>query len=82
MLEVVVVGDIYTKVAVGEAADDGCTGQFGAPPDRHCSVFGVPPRHPIVRVRSSGDRWNFVLLRHRTVRCHTGQTGAPLTLLL
>jgi hypothetical protein len=26
-----------------------------------------------------GDRWSFVLLRHRTVRCHTGQSSAPLT---
>jgi hypothetical protein len=33
-----------------EAAVDGRTGQFGAPPDRHCAMSGVLPRHPTVRV--------------------------------
>jgi hypothetical protein len=56
-----------------------CAGQTGAPQDRHCSVSGAPPRHPTVRVWSEVDRWSLVLLRHRPVRCHTGQTGAPLT---
>jgi hypothetical protein len=46
----------------------GATGQSGA-----------PPCHPTVRVRSSGDRWSFVLLRHRIVWWCTGQSGAPLT---
>jgi hypothetical protein len=55
------------------------TRQSGAPPDMHCRLSNAPPRHPTVRVRSSGDRLNFVLLRHQTVRCHTGQCGAPLT---
>jgi hypothetical protein len=50
-----VVGGVFltpqtTKVAVGEVAGDGRTGQPGAPPDTHCSVSGVPPRHPTVRV--------------------------------
>jgi hypothetical protein len=45
------------------------SGQSIAPPDRHCSVSGALPRHPTVRVRSRVDRWGFVLLRHRTVRC-------------
>jgi hypothetical protein len=73
MPKVVVVGGIYspptTLVAVGEATGDGRTGQSGAPPDMHCSLSGAPPRHPIVRVWSSVDRWSFVLLRHQTVRC-------------
>jgi hypothetical protein len=43
-----------TKVAIGEAAGDGHTGQSGAPPDRHCRLSGAPPCHPTVRVRSSG----------------------------
>jgi hypothetical protein len=65
-----------TKVAVGEAAGDGRTGQSGAPSDRYCALSGAPPRHSTVRVRSSSDRWSFVLLWHWTVRCHTGQSGA------
>jgi hypothetical protein len=51
----------------------------GAPPDRHCSLSGAPPRHSTVRVLSEFDHWSFVFLRHRTVRCHTGQSSAPLT---
>jgi hypothetical protein len=58
-----------------EAAGDGRTGQSGVPPDKHCSLFGVLPCHPTVRVRSWVDRWSFVFLRHRTVWCHTGQSG-------
>jgi hypothetical protein len=62
MLGVVVVGRYLqpstTKKSLGKTASDGRTGQSGA-----------PPRHPIVRVRSSVDRWGFVFLRHRTVRC-------------
>jgi hypothetical protein len=62
-----VVGGIYgpqpTSIAVGEAARDGCTGQSGAPPDRHCSLSGAPPHHPTVRVRSWVDRWSFVFFR-------------------
>jgi hypothetical protein len=48
---------------------------MGAPdsPVRHrtCtnSLSGASPRHPTVRVRSWVDRWSFVLLWHRTVRC-------------
>jgi hypothetical protein len=64
-----------TSIAVGEAAGDGRTGQFGAPPDRYCVLSGAPRRHTTVRFRSSVDRRSFVLLRHRTVRC-------PLTLRL
>jgi hypothetical protein len=70
----VVGGGVYlppppTSIAVGEAAGDGCTEQSGAPSDMHCSLTGGPPRHPTVRVRSWVDRWSFVFLRHRTVRC-------------
>jgi hypothetical protein len=64
-----------TLVAVGEAAGDGRIGQSGAPPDRYCALSGVPLRDPTVRVYSEVDRWSFVLLRHRTVRC-------PLTSIL
>jgi hypothetical protein len=45
----------------------------------HCSLSGAPPRHPTVRVQSWVDRWSFVFLRHLSVWCHTGQSGAPLT---
>jgi hypothetical protein len=78
----VVGGYLYpltTSIAVGEVAGDVRTGQSGGPPDRHCSLSGVPPRHPTVRVRSWVDRWSFVHLWHRTVWCHTGQSGVPLT---
>jgi hypothetical protein len=68
-----------TSIDVGEVAGDGRTGQSGAPPDRHYSLFGALPRHPTVRVRSWSNVGGFVFLRHRTVRWHTGQSGAPLT---
>jgi hypothetical protein len=54
---------------------------MGAPdsPVRHRTVFGVPPRHPPVRAWSWSIVGGFVLMRHRTVRCDTGQSDAPLT---
>jgi hypothetical protein len=54
---------------------------MGAPdsPVRHRTVSGAPPRHPVVRAWSWSTVGGFVLMRHRTVRCHTGQSGAPLT---
>jgi hypothetical protein len=58
---------------LGKAAGDGRTGQSGAPPDRSCSLSGAPPRHPTVRVLELSTVGGFVLLRHRTVWCHTGQ---------
>jgi hypothetical protein len=83
MLVVVVVGGYLlpptNKVAVGEAAGDGRTGQFGAPPDTHCLVSGAPPRHPTVRVLEQLTVGAFVCLWHRTVWWCTGQYGAPLT---
>jgi hypothetical protein len=56
-----------TKVAFGEAAGDGRTGQSGAPLDTHCSVSGAPPRHPTVRVLEQLTVGGFVFLLHRTV---------------
>jgi hypothetical protein len=53
---------------LAKAAGDGRTGQSGA-----------PPHQPTIRVRSWSTVGGFVLLRHRTVWCHTGQSGAPLT---
>jgi hypothetical protein len=54
---------------------------MGAPdsPVRHRTVSGVSPRHPIVRAWSWSTVGGFVLMRHQIVRCHTGQSGAPLT---
>jgi hypothetical protein len=54
---------------------------MGAPdsPVRHRTVSGAPPRHPVVRAWSWSTVGGFVLMWHRTVRCHTGQSGAPLT---
>jgi hypothetical protein len=55
---------------------------MGAPDSlvRHrTDTVGCPvrrPRHPTVRVQSEVDRWSFVSLLHRTVRCYTGQSGA------
>jgi hypothetical protein len=53
----------------------------GAPdsPVRHWTVSGAPPRHLVVRAWSWSTIGGFVLMWHRTVRCHTGQFGAPLT---
>jgi hypothetical protein len=42
-------------------------------------VSGAPPRHPSVRAWSWSTVGGFVLMRHRTVRWHTGQSRAPLT---
>jgi hypothetical protein len=68
-----VVGGVFiaptTSIAVGVAAGDGHTGQCGAPPDRYCALSGAPPCHPTIRVWSRVERWGFVLLWHRTVRC-------------
>jgi hypothetical protein len=36
-----------------------------------------PVRHPAVRSLSWSTVGDFVLMWHRTVRCHTGQSGAP-----
>jgi hypothetical protein len=65
-----------TKVAVGEAAGDGRTGQSSAPLDMHCRLSGASPRHPTIRVWSPVDRWGLCPLvapdspvLHRTVRC-------------
>jgi hypothetical protein len=54
---------------------------MGAPdsPVRHRTVSGAPPRHPPVRAWSWSTVGGFVLMRHRTVRCHTRQSGATLT---
>jgi hypothetical protein len=68
-----------TKIAVGEAAVDGRTGQSGAPPDTHCSVSGAPPFHPTVRVLEQLTVGAFVFLWHQTVWWCSGQFGAPLT---
>jgi hypothetical protein len=35
------------------------------------------PHHPPVRAWSWSTVGGFVLMRHRTVRCYTGQSGAP-----
>jgi hypothetical protein len=70
---------LTTSIAVENATGDGRTGQSGAPPDRHCSLSGAPPRHPTVRVRSWSTVGGFVLLQHQIVRCHTGQSGASRT---
>jgi hypothetical protein len=39
----------------------------------HQTLSGAPPHHPTVKVRKQLTVGRFVLLRHRTVRCHTGQ---------
>jgi hypothetical protein len=54
---------------------------MGAPdsPVRHRTVSGAPPRHLVVRAWSWSIVGGFVLMWHRTVRCHTRQSGAPLT---
>jgi hypothetical protein len=61
-----VVGGIYSPqplpLSLGRLLEMGA-------PDMHCSMSGVSPRHPTVRVRSWSTVGRFVLLRHRTVRC-------------
>jgi hypothetical protein len=50
---------------------------MGAPDSlvRHRTVFGALPRHPVVRSWSWSTVGDIVLMRHRTVWCHTGQSG-------
>jgi hypothetical protein len=57
---------------------------MGAPdsPVRHRTVSGAPPRHLLDRPLSWSTVGGFVLIWHRTVRCRTGQSGAPLTATL
>jgi hypothetical protein len=59
-----VVGVFYnpppTSIAVEKVAGDGRTRQSGAPPDRHYSLSGVPPRHLTVRVLSKSTIGAFV----------------------
>jgi hypothetical protein len=45
----------------------------------HRTLSGLPPRHLLVRPWSWSTVGGFDLMWHRTVRCHTGQSGAPLT---
>jgi hypothetical protein len=68
-----------TSIADGKATGDGRIRQSGVPLDRHCSLSDAPPRHPTIRVQSWSTVGGFIFLRHRTVRCHTGQSSAPLT---
>jgi hypothetical protein len=44
-------------------------------PDNHCSLSGARHVNATVRVRSSWPLERLVVLLHRTVRCHTGQSG-------
>jgi hypothetical protein len=64
-----VVGGIYSLPTTSSrwlnSVGDGCTGQSGV---RHISAT--------VRVQSWSIIGAFVILLHRTVRCHTGQSGA------
>jgi hypothetical protein len=60
------------NLAVGEVCWWQC-------PVRHQTVSSALPRHPSVRAWSWSTVWGFVLMWHRTIRWHTGQSGAPLT---
>jgi hypothetical protein len=51
-------------------------------PDMYCVLSDAPPCQLSVRVLEQLTVGTFVFLRHRTVRCHTGQSDAPLTSLL
>jgi hypothetical protein len=54
---------------------------MGAPdsPVCHRTVSGAPSRHLDVRAWSWSTVGDFVLMWHRTVRCDTELSGAPLT---
>jgi hypothetical protein len=73
-------GGIYSPQLLPQplvkAAGDGRIRHFGVPPDTHCLLSGAPPRQLTVRVWSWSTVGAFVFLRHRTVWCHTGQSGA------
>jgi hypothetical protein len=45
-------------------------------PDSHCALSGACHVSASVRVRSSCPLESLVVLLHRTVWCHTGQSGA------
>jgi hypothetical protein len=69
MPKVVVVGGIYSPQPPSSRWPRLLA--MGAP-DRYYTLSGVPPRQPTVRVQSWSTVGGFVLLRHRTVWCHTG----------
>jgi L,D-peptidoglycan transpeptidase YkuD (ErfK/YbiS/YcfS/YnhG family) len=75
-----VVGGIYSLPTTSSrwlnSAGDGRTGQSGAPPDSQCALSGARHVSATVRVRSWSIVRAFVVLLHRTVRCHIGQSGA------
>jgi hypothetical protein len=54
----------------------------GQCPVCHRTVSGAPPRHLVVRPWSWSTVGGFVLMWHRTVRCHTRQSVAPPTAAL
>jgi hypothetical protein len=73
LLEWRCLGGIYSHQPpiqpLGVAAVYGRTGQSGASPDTiRCASHVTQPLE--------FDRWSFIFLWHRTVRCRTGQSGA------
>jgi hypothetical protein len=58
-----------------KSAGDGRTGQSGGVPDSHCLLSGACHVSASVRVWSSWPLEPLVFLLHRTVQCHTGQSG-------
>jgi hypothetical protein len=75
-----VVGGIYSLSTTSSrwliSAGDGRTGQSSVPPDSHCALSGARHISTTVRVRCYSTIRAFVVLLHRTVRCHTEKSGA------
>jgi hypothetical protein len=67
------VGEVFIATNQIIAVGEGCWRWV------HRTVSGAPPCHLVVRVWSWSTVGGFVLMCHRIVRCHTGQSGAPLT---
>jgi hypothetical protein len=56
-------------------ASDGRIGQSGGTPDNHCSLSDARHVSASVKVWSSWPLEHIVILLHRTVQCHTGQSS-------
>jgi hypothetical protein len=75
---------VLTQSTIGVLTSGG-TGQFGATPDRHCSLSGVPLTSALTSAANCsavrGTMQSIVALLavstlvHRTVRWHTGQSN-------
>jgi hypothetical protein len=69
-------GVFIALTTIPAVAVDGHTGQSGGAPDMALFIVRWVPRQPTIGVWSGWPLMSFVLLWHRTVQWHTGQSSA------